>query len=98
MTEQGMRFGVVLPGGTAGEQVEQAVLAEQSGWDGVFVWETGSGVDAWSLLAAMAVSTSRVRGEGARSHAMRASRRATNAGGAGRRCRASRVGADMLQI
>jgi len=61
MTEQGMRFGVVLPGGTAGEQVEQAVLAERSGWDGVFVWETGSGVDAWSLLAAMAVSTSRVR-------------------------------------
>jgi alkanesulfonate monooxygenase SsuD/methylene tetrahydromethanopterin reductase-like flavin-dependent oxidoreductase (luciferase family) len=27
----------------------------------VFVWETASGVDAWSLLAAMAVSTNRVR-------------------------------------
>ncbi|AGZ44971.1 luciferase-like monooxygenase [Actinoplanes friuliensis DSM 7358] len=52
---------MVLPGGTAPEQVEQAVLAEQSGWDGVFVWEAASGVDAWSLLAAMAVVTTRVR-------------------------------------
>jgi hypothetical protein len=34
-----IRFGVILPGGTAGQQLEQAVLAEQSGWDGVFVWE-----------------------------------------------------------
>jgi alkanesulfonate monooxygenase SsuD/methylene tetrahydromethanopterin reductase-like flavin-dependent oxidoreductase (luciferase family) len=56
-----MRFGVVLPGGTAREQLDQAVLAERSGWDGVFVWEAAYGVDAWSLLAAMAVATSRVR-------------------------------------
>lgn len=56
-----MRFGVILPGGTATDQLEQAVLAERSGWDGVFVWEAGYGVDAWSLLAAMAASTSRVR-------------------------------------
>jgi alkanesulfonate monooxygenase SsuD/methylene tetrahydromethanopterin reductase-like flavin-dependent oxidoreductase (luciferase family) len=56
-----MRFGVTLPGGTAGEQLEQAVLAEQSGWDGVFVWEAAYGVDAWSLLAAMAAATTRVR-------------------------------------
>jgi alkanesulfonate monooxygenase SsuD/methylene tetrahydromethanopterin reductase-like flavin-dependent oxidoreductase (luciferase family) len=51
----------VLPGGTATEQLDQAVLAEQAGWDGVFVWEAAYGVDAWSLLAAIAVRTTRVR-------------------------------------
>jgi len=51
----------VLPGGTAGEQVEQAVLAERSGWDGIFVWEGVAGVDPWSLLAAMSQHTSRIR-------------------------------------
>jgi alkanesulfonate monooxygenase SsuD/methylene tetrahydromethanopterin reductase-like flavin-dependent oxidoreductase (luciferase family) len=56
-----MRFGAVLPGGTATEQLDQAVLAEQAGWDGVFVWEAAYGVDAWSLLAAMAARTTRVR-------------------------------------
>ena len=56
-----MRYGAVLPGGTATEQLDQAVLAEQAGWDGVFVWEAAYGVDAWSLLAAIAVRTSRVR-------------------------------------
>ncbi|WP_089250339.1 LLM class flavin-dependent oxidoreductase [Asanoa hainanensis] len=56
-----MRYGVILPGGPAGEQVAQAVLAEQAGWDAVFVWEAAYGVDAWSLLAAMAMATSRVR-------------------------------------
>jgi len=56
-----MRYGVILPGGTAPQQLEQAVLAERAGWDGVFVWEAAYGVDAWALLAAMAVSTSRVR-------------------------------------
>ena len=56
-----MRCGVVLPGGTATEQLDQAVLAEQAGWDGVFVWEAAYGVDAWSLLAAIAAKTARVR-------------------------------------
>src|ERR1700733_11572742 len=56
-----MRYGVVLPGGTAPEQLDQAVLAEQAGWDAVFTWEAAYGVDAWSLLAAMAVRTLRVR-------------------------------------
>jgi alkanesulfonate monooxygenase SsuD/methylene tetrahydromethanopterin reductase-like flavin-dependent oxidoreductase (luciferase family) len=56
-----MKFGVVLPGGTATQQLEQAILAEQSGWDGVFVWEAGYGVDAWTLLAAVAARTERVR-------------------------------------
>src|SRR5580700_1683781 len=56
-----MLNGVVLPGGSATVQLEQAVLAERSGWDGVFVWEAAYGVDAWSLLAAMAARTERVR-------------------------------------
>jgi alkanesulfonate monooxygenase SsuD/methylene tetrahydromethanopterin reductase-like flavin-dependent oxidoreductase (luciferase family) len=55
-----MRYGMILPGGSATEQLEQAVLAEESGWDGVFVWEAAYGVDAWSLLAAIAVRTERV--------------------------------------
>jgi alkanesulfonate monooxygenase SsuD/methylene tetrahydromethanopterin reductase-like flavin-dependent oxidoreductase (luciferase family) len=61
MTVQTIRYGVILPGGTAPEQLEQAILAEQAGWDGVFVWEAAYGVDAWTLLAAMAAHTTRVR-------------------------------------
>src|SRR5258707_13122043 len=56
-----MRYGAVLPGGTATEQLDQAVLAEKSGWDGLFVWEAAYGVDAWSLLAAIAARTTRIR-------------------------------------
>jgi alkanesulfonate monooxygenase SsuD/methylene tetrahydromethanopterin reductase-like flavin-dependent oxidoreductase (luciferase family) len=56
-----MHFGFVLPGGTATQQLEQAVLAEQAGWDGIFVWEAAYGVDAWSLLAAIAARTERIR-------------------------------------
>lgn len=56
-----MKCAVILPGGSAPEQLEQGVLAERAGWDGVFVWEAGYGVDAWSLLAAMAAATSRIR-------------------------------------
>lgn len=56
-----MKIGFVLPGGTAAEQLEQAVLAEAAGWDGVFVWEAAHGVDAWTLLGAMAARTTRIR-------------------------------------
>jgi hypothetical protein len=61
MAERAMRYGAVLPGGTATEQLDQAMLAERAGWDAVFVWEAAYGVDAWSLLAAMAARTERVR-------------------------------------
>jgi Luciferase-like monooxygenase len=61
MDDHRLRCGTVLPAGTAPEQVELAVLAEQAGWDGVFVWEAAYGPDAWSMLAAMAARTSRVR-------------------------------------
>ncbi|HVV23947.1 MAG TPA: LLM class flavin-dependent oxidoreductase [Pseudonocardiaceae bacterium] len=56
-----MKYAVVLPGGTASQQREHAALAERAGWDGVFVWESAYGVDAWSLLAAMATVTERIR-------------------------------------
>src|ERR1022692_450722 len=56
-----MRYGVVIPGGTVIEQAELGVLAEEAGWDGVFAPEMAYGVDPWSLLAAIAVRTSRVR-------------------------------------
>lgn len=56
-----MRCGVVLPGGTAKQQLELAVVAEQAGWDGVFVWEAAYGVDAWTLLAAIAARTERIK-------------------------------------
>ncbi len=61
MTWPSINCGVVLPGGTAPEQLELALLAERAGWQGVFVWEAAYGVDAWSLLAAMAVRTTTVR-------------------------------------
>jgi hypothetical protein len=56
-----VRFGFVLPGGTATQQLEQAVVAEEAGWDAVFVWEAAYGVDAWTLLGAMAQRTRRIR-------------------------------------
>ncbi|MEZ0233749.1 MAG: LLM class flavin-dependent oxidoreductase [Actinomycetota bacterium] len=56
-----MRMGVILPGGTATEQLELAQIAEREGWDGVFVWEAAYGVDAWGLLSAIATRTSRIR-------------------------------------
>src|SRR5215216_2513063 len=56
-----MKFGVVFPGGNAQQQLELAVMAEETGWDGVFVWEAGYGIDPWGLLSAMAQKTSRVR-------------------------------------
>jgi alkanesulfonate monooxygenase SsuD/methylene tetrahydromethanopterin reductase-like flavin-dependent oxidoreductase (luciferase family) len=61
MGGQRMRYGAVIPRGTATEQLGLAVLAEKAGWDGVFVWEAAYGPDAWSMLAAIAARTSRVR-------------------------------------
>src|SRR5580658_1103181 len=61
MANQGMRYGFVLPGGTANEQAELGIVAEEAGWDGIFAWETGYGVDPWGLLCAIAAATSRIR-------------------------------------
>jgi alkanesulfonate monooxygenase SsuD/methylene tetrahydromethanopterin reductase-like flavin-dependent oxidoreductase (luciferase family) len=69
-----VRFAIYLP--TVNEFADVRLLAdlaraaEQSGWDGVFVWDVLSlslddkpwpQVDAWAALAAIAAATSRVR-------------------------------------
>jgi hypothetical protein len=56
-----MRSGFILPGGNDNEQLELALIAEDAGWDGVFVWEGAYGVDAWRHLSAIAARSHRVR-------------------------------------
>jgi alkanesulfonate monooxygenase SsuD/methylene tetrahydromethanopterin reductase-like flavin-dependent oxidoreductase (luciferase family) len=56
-----VRFGFVVPWGDAGDVGDLAVAAEESGWDGLFVWEPVWGVDAWISLALAAVRTSSIR-------------------------------------
>ncbi len=59
--DERMDFGFVVPWGDAADIAAMAVVAEQHGWDGLFVWEGIYGVDAWVSLAAAAVGTSTVR-------------------------------------
>lgn len=61
-----MRYGVIITGGPASEQVALAREAEAAGWDGVFTWD-GIHVsddietyDPWALMGALAVATERV--------------------------------------
>jgi alkanesulfonate monooxygenase SsuD/methylene tetrahydromethanopterin reductase-like flavin-dependent oxidoreductase (luciferase family) len=56
-----MKYGFVLPGASAPELLEQAILAEQADWDGVFAWETAYAVEPWTLLSAIAQRTERIR-------------------------------------
>jgi alkanesulfonate monooxygenase SsuD/methylene tetrahydromethanopterin reductase-like flavin-dependent oxidoreductase (luciferase family) len=61
-----MQHGIILTAGDARTQVELAVAAEAAGWDGVFAWDAiaigGTDVlDPWTLLAAIAARTERVR-------------------------------------
>jgi alkanesulfonate monooxygenase SsuD/methylene tetrahydromethanopterin reductase-like flavin-dependent oxidoreductase (luciferase family) len=56
-----MRYGFVVPWADADDVGDLAAIAEESGWDGLFVWEPVWGVDAWVALALAAVRTSRLR-------------------------------------
>ncbi len=56
-----MKFGFVVPWGDATDVATMATVAEQSGWDGLFVWEGIYGVDAWVSLAAAAIGTTTLR-------------------------------------
>jgi alkanesulfonate monooxygenase SsuD/methylene tetrahydromethanopterin reductase-like flavin-dependent oxidoreductase (luciferase family) len=68
-----LKFGVTLPSVRVGDDpntlVELGVLAEESGWDGVFIWDglyygnyaTEPFHDAWIALAAIAARTKRIR-------------------------------------
>ncbi len=56
-----MRYGFVIPWADADEVGDLAAAAEDSGWDGIFVWEPVWGVDAWISLALAAVRTNHIR-------------------------------------
>ena len=56
-----MKYGFVLPFGDARTAGDLAYEAEQSGWDGFFVWEPVWGIDAWVCLTAAAMRTERIR-------------------------------------
>lgn len=56
-----MKYGFVLPHGDARWAADCARLAEQSGWDGFFVYETVWGTDAWVSLTAAAMLTQHIR-------------------------------------
>ena len=56
-----MRYGVTLPCLPARTAADLAREAEAAGWDGVFVWDTIFGPDAWIVLSAIALATERVR-------------------------------------
>ncbi len=56
-----MRFGFVVPHGDAADVAEMAAIAEETGWDAIFVWEGIYGVDAWVSLGAAAMRTSTLR-------------------------------------
>ena len=56
-----MKFGFVLSSGDARVAADMSRCAEESGWDGFFVCEPIWGWDAWVLLAAAAMNTSRIK-------------------------------------
>lgn len=57
-----MKFGVTLTHyDDVREIVELGCLAEEAGWDGVFVWDGIDGNDVWVTLAAIAARTERVK-------------------------------------
>ena len=56
-----MKFGFVIPWADAEEVGDLAAVAEDNGWDGIFMWEPVWGVDTWISLALAAVRTSKIR-------------------------------------
>ena len=51
----------MIPWADAAEVGDLAAVAEEHGWDGVFVWEPVWGVDSWVSLGLAAVRTSKIR-------------------------------------
>lgn len=56
-----MRYGFILPGGSARVVAESARAAEAAGWDGFFIADCVWSVDPWVSLAAAAMVTERIR-------------------------------------
>lgn len=54
-----MKFGVTFPYIDAPIIAELAEEAEAAGWDGIFVWDSIWGIDAWVTLTAVAMRTKR---------------------------------------
>ncbi|MEZ4670857.1 MAG: LLM class flavin-dependent oxidoreductase [Anaerolineae bacterium] len=55
-----MKFGVTFPYIESKVTADLAAEAEAAGWDGIFVWDTIWGIDAWITLTAVALQTTRV--------------------------------------
>lgn len=61
-----MQYGVILTTGDPRDAAALAAAAEAAGWDAVFTWDgvaigEGATYDPWIVMAAMAMSTERVR-------------------------------------
>lgn len=56
-----MQYGIVIPDLDGRTVAQMAYEAEQSGWDGVFVWDTIWGSTPWVTLAAAAMRTERIK-------------------------------------
>jgi alkanesulfonate monooxygenase SsuD/methylene tetrahydromethanopterin reductase-like flavin-dependent oxidoreductase (luciferase family) len=56
-----MHYGVILPNVDILTLADLARTAEAAGWDGVFIWDTLFGTDAWIALATIATQTTRIR-------------------------------------
>lgn len=56
-----MRYGVTLPLLDPQTMIGLARNAEETGWDGVFVWDINWGLNVWVILAAIAARTERIR-------------------------------------
>jgi len=56
-----VKYGFIIPGGTAAIHVEMAQEIEAAGWDGVFVADAVYWTDPWVSLAGVAMRTERVR-------------------------------------
>jgi len=58
-----MKYGITLAGmGVPLRELPALALqAENSGWDGVFIWDETFGPDAWVSMTAIAVQTTRIR-------------------------------------
>ena len=62
-----MKYGFVIPGGNLDAVIGLAVKAERAGWDGIFYWDAifikqvPLIFDAWTVLAAMAMKTEKIK-------------------------------------
>ncbi|MHB8625301.1 MAG: LLM class flavin-dependent oxidoreductase [Aggregatilineales bacterium] len=61
MAQTSVKYGFVFPLGDARTVVDLSAEAESAGWDAVFIADAPWGIDPWITLAAVAISTKRIR-------------------------------------